>query len=327
MTRELSVRDETWPLERPFAISRGTKTEAHVVVAEITEGGLRGRGECVPYARYEETVHGVVEQIKGQTGAIAFGLDGFGLTERLSPGAARNALDAALWDLQAKATGMRVWEIMELEAPQPAITAATIGIGSPDAMAAEARDLDGLPLIKVKLDGDDVLARMEAVRAGAPAARLIIDPNEGWSVAQLAEFMPTLATMGVEMIEQPVPAGDDAGLADIDHLIPICADEACHTVVDLPGLVGKYDMVNIKLDKSGGLTEALFLARAAEAAGFKIMAGCMVATSLAMAPATLLGPFAEFLDLDGPLLLKDDRPDGLIFDEGYIHPPTPALWG
>jgi len=327
MTRELNVTDEVWPLEQPFAISRGTKTEAHVVVAEISEDGLCGRGECVPYARYEETVHGVVEQIKGQTGAVAFGLDGFGLTERLSPGAARNALDAALWDLQAKATGMRVWELVNLPAPEAAVTATTIGIGSIEEMGEEARDLDGMPLIKVKLDGDDVLARMGAIRAGAPSARLIVDPNEGWSVAQLADLMRPLADMGVEMIEQPVPASDDAGLADIDHLIPICADEACHTSVDLPGLVGKYDMINIKLDKTGGLSEALFLARAAEVAGFKIMVGCMVATSLAMAPAMVLGGFADFLDLDGPLLLKDDRPEGLIFDEGYIHPPTPELWG
>jgi len=327
MTRELSVTDEAWPLSRPFAISRGTKTEAHVVVAEINEGEVRGRGECVPYAHYGETVHGVAEQIKGQTGAVAFGLDGFGLTERLSAGAARNALDAALWDLQAKTTGFRVWELVDLPAPEPKVTAVTIGIGSPDEMAADARELAARPLIKVKLDSEDIIERLEAVRAGAPDARLIVDPNEGWDLALLVRLAPELARLGVEMIEQPVSAEEDAGLADIDIGIPLCADEACHTVTDLPGLIGKYQMVNIKLDKTGGLTEALFLARAAERTGLEIMVGCMVATSLAMAPATLLGGFARFLDLDGPLLLKDDRPDGLKFENGLVHPPDPALWG
>ncbi|MDD9877514.1 MAG: L-Ala-D/L-Glu epimerase [Magnetovibrio sp.] len=327
MTRELSVSDEAWPLARPFAISRGTKTEAHVVVAEIAEGEVVGRGECVPYARYEETVHGVSEQIKGQTGAVAFGLDGFGLNERLPAGAARNALDAALWDWQAKAAGARVWELMEMDAPAPAVCATTIGIGSAEEMAERAAELAATPLIKVKLDAEDVIPRMEAVRAGAPEARLIIDPNEGWTAALLAEVAPALAAMGVEMIEQPLPAGDDAALADYDSPVPICADESCHTVTDLPGLVGKYQMINIKLDKTGGLTEALFLARAAEKVGMKMMVGCMVATSLAMAPATLLGPFAEFVDLDGPLLLKDDRPDGLRFEAGRVHAPDAALWG
>ena len=327
MTRELIVHDKAWPLARPFAISRGTKTEAGVVVAEINDGDALGRGECVPYARYDETVHGVSEQIKGQTGAVAFGLDGFGLTERLPAGAARNALDAALWDLQAKMTGQRVWELTDLPAPEPQVTATTIGIGTIDEMAAQAAELAASPLIKVKLDAVDVMARMEAVRAGAPDARLIIDPNEGWSLDMLADFAPKLARLGVEMIEQPVPAGDDAGLVDYESPVPICADEACHTVVDLPELVGKYQMINIKLDKTGGLTEALFLARAAETIGMKIMVGCMVATSLAMAPAILLGHMAEFLALDGPLLLKDDRPDGLKFENGLIHPPTPALWG
>ncbi len=327
MTRELSVTDEAWPLAKPFAISRGTKTEAHVVIAEINDGGARGRGECVPYAHYDETVHGVAEQIKGQTGAIAFGLDGYGVSERLPAGAARNALDAALWDLQAKLTGVRVWDLADLPAPEPAVTATTIGIGSVDEMAADAAALADAPLIKVKLDAELVLDRMQAVRAGAPSARLIIDPNEGWSMQQLAEWAPQLHGLGVEMIEQPLPADDDAGLADFISPVPICADEACHTVADLPGLVGKYEMINIKLDKTGGLSEALFLARAAEQVGMKIMVGCMVATSLAMAPALLLGCFAEFLDLDGPLLLKEDRPDGLKFENGLVHPPDVALWG
>lgn len=327
MTRELAVAAEVWPLARPFAISRGTKTEAHVVIAEINDGAARGRGECVPYARYGETVRGVSEQIKGQTGAVAFGLDSRGAGERLPSGAGRNALDAALWDLQAKMTGSRVWELVGIAPPEPTVTAATIGIGDPDEMAARARELAASPLIKVKLDNADVMPRMEAVRAGAAASRLIIDPNESWSVPELAAYAPELARLGVEMIEQPVPAGDDAGLADFRSPIPICADEACHTAADLPGLAGKYQMINIKLDKTGGLTEALLLARAAKQAGMGVMVGCMVATSLAMAPATLLGGFADFLDLDGPLLLKEDRPDGLVFSGGLVHPPSPQLWG
>ena len=327
MTRELKVLDEAWPLVRPFAISRGVKTEAHVVVAEIQDGEAMGRGECVPYARYEESVHGVSEQIKGQTGAVAFGLDGFGLTERLPAGAARNALDSALWDLQAKVTGRRVWELIDLPEPSPTVTAATIGINTIDEMEAQARELSTAPLIKVKLNRDDVVPRMEAVRAAASGAQLIVDPNEGWTIDELRGFLPELQRLGVEMIEQPVPADADAGLEDYDWPIPICADEACHTVADLPGLVGKYQMINIKLDKTGGLTEALFLARAAERIGMQIMVVCMVATSLAMAPAVLLGKFAKFLDLDGPLFLEKDRRDSLIFENGQVHPPSAALWG
>ena len=327
MTRELKVLDEAWPLVRPFAISRGVKTEAHVVVAEIQDGEAMGRGECVPYARYEESVHGVSEQIKGQTGAVAFGLDGFGLTERLPAGAARNALDSALWDLQAKVTGRRVWELIDLPEPSPTVTATTIGISTIDEMEAQARELSTAPLIKVKLNRDDVVPRMEAVRAAASGAQLIVDPNEGWTIDELRGFLPELHRLGVEMIEQPVPADADAGLEDYDWPIPICADEACHTVADLPGLVGKYQMINIKLDKTGGLTEALFLARAAERIGMQIMVGCMVATSLAMAPAVLLGKFAKFLDLDGPLFLEKDRRDSLIFENGRVHPPSAALWG
>ena len=327
MTRELTVLDEAWPLARPFAISRGVKTEAHVVVAEIWDGDAMGRGECVPYARYKESVAGVSEQIKGQTGAVAFGLDGFGLTERLPAGAARNALDTALWDLQAKVTGQRVWELVDLPEPAPTVTATTIGIGTVDEMEVQARDLSAAPLIKVKLNRDDVVPRMEAVRAAAAGAQLIVDPNEGWTIDELTCFLPELQRLGVEMIEQPVPADADAVLAGYDSPIPICADEACHTVADLPGLVGKYQMINIKLDKTGGLTEALFLARAAEKIGMQIMVGCMVATSLAMAPAVLVGQFARFLDLDGPLFLKNDRPNALIFENGQVHPPTAALWG
>ena len=327
MTRELSVSDEAWPLTRPFAISRGTKMEAHVVVAEIAEGEIRGRGECVPYARYGETVHGVAEQIMGQTVAVASGLDGYGLIERLPAGAARNALDAALWDWQAKASGVRAWELVDLALPAAMVCATSIGIGTADEMEAQARGLAGMPLIKVKLDGADVIERMEAVRSGAPDARLIVDPNEGWTLELLAEVAPALSAMGVEVIEQPVHADADAGLTDYASPIPICADESCHTALDLPGLVGKYQMINIKLDKTGGLTEAVILARAAEAAGMRIMVGCMVATSLAMAPATLLGPFAAFLDLDGPLLLKEDRPDGLRFENGLVHAPQAELWG
>lgn len=327
MKRVLSVIDEIWPLARPFAISRGTKTAAHVVIAGIESDGLRGRGECVPYAHYGETVEGVCKQIISQRTAVADGMDIAGMNAFLPAGAARNALDAALWDLKAKSSGKRVWEILGMPKPAPAVTTMTIGVGPIDEMAAQAKHLSDAPLIKVKLDNKDVVPRMEAIRASAPASRLIIDPNEGWSVAQLANWAPILQRLGVEMIEQPVPANDDAGLADYDPPVTLCADEACHTAVDLPNLVGKYQMVNIKLDKTGGLSEALHLGHAAKAAGFQIMVGCMVATSLAMAPAVLLGSFAEFLDLDGPLLLKQDRADSLVFEDGKIHPPMEELWG
>jgi len=327
MRRRLTVRRESWPLARPFAISRGVKTEAEVVVAEIRDADTLGRGECVPYPRYGESWENVVAAISAQAIAVADGLDRETLCREMAPGAARNALDAALWDLEAASTCRSVWEIAGIPKPCPSLTAVTISIGTPEDMGRSAEERAGAPLIKVKLDDRQVIERMTAVRRGAPEARLIIDPNEAWDLDILHSVTPELAELGVEMIEQPLPAHADDGLTAFDSPITLCADEACHTVTDLPGLTGKYGMVNIKLDKTGGLTEAIDLARAAEAAGFKIMVGCMVGTSLAMAPAALLGSFAEFVDLDGPLLLEQDRSEGLRFDNGRVHPPGPGLWG
>ena len=327
MERRLSAVEQAWPLARPFVISRGAKYDAVVVVAEIEDGECAGRGECVPYGHYGETIDSVIAQISGQADAIAGGMDRPGLLDALPPGAARNALDCALWDLAAKQAGKRVWELLDMPAPAPAITAETIGIGTPDEMAARAKVLADAPMLKIKLDGAQVRDRMVEIKTAAPNARLVVDPNEGWDMARLRDLAPFLADLGVEMIEQPLPAGNDTGLADYTSPVPICADEACHTTKDLDRLVGLYDMVNIKLDKSGGLTEALALADAAQAKGFGLMVGCMVGTSLAMAPATLLMNRAKVIDLDGPLLLKEDRENGLSFKDGHIHPPTARLWG
>ncbi|MEQ8665378.1 MAG: L-Ala-D/L-Glu epimerase [Rhodospirillales bacterium] len=322
------ARHESWPLAKPFAISRGTKTAAEVVVCEIImDEGVLGRGECVPYARYGETVEGVIAEIESRALEIARHPDRIGLLSSMPAGAARNAIDCALWDLQAKLNRKRAWEIAGIHEPAPAVTAETISIGTPEEMAAETAAKPYAKLIKIKLDGENVVTRVAAVREAAPEARLIVDPNEGWDIDLLREVAPPLADLGVEMLEQPLPADDDDGLKDYDSPIPICADESCHTADKLGRLGGKYQIVNIKLDKTGGLTSALRLADAAHTAGFDIMVGCMVGTSLAMAPATLLTPYAKFVDLDGPLLLKQDRPDGLDFSDGLIHPPAPELWG
>jgi len=327
MTRQLSVSAEAWPLARPFAISRGTKTEAQVVVAEITDGDAVGRAECVPYPHYGESVESVAEQARSIADDIINGAGREDVLGLLSAGAARNAVDCALWDLEAKLTGKRAWELAGTPAPESTTTAETIGLGSVEDMAAAAQRLNSSPLIKVKLDAEDVIERMAAIHENAPDARLIIDPNEGWNLELLADVAGQLAEMGVEMIEQPLPADADDGLAEFSCPVPICADEACHITGDLDRLRGKYAMINIKLDKTGGLTEALTLAQAATEAGFAIMIGCMVGTSLAMAPATLLAPFARFVDLDGPLLLKQDREPGLAFSDGCVHPPEPDVWG
>jgi L-alanine-DL-glutamate epimerase-like enolase superfamily enzyme len=325
--RKLSVRSETWPLAKPFTISRGTKTEAQVVVVEIADGAHVGRGESVPYPRYGETVDEVLSEIRNQSTAIEGGLERDALWYVTVPGAARNAIDAALWDLQAKSEGVPVWQLAEVPEPQSVLTAQTLGIDTPDVMGAAAAELAAAPLLKVKLGADQVLERMRAVRRGAPDARLIADANEAWDIDLLKSVAPELAELGVEMIEQPLPADADGDLAGYDCPVLLCADESCHTSDDLSALQGLFGMVNIKLDKTGGLTEALNLARSAQAAGFKIMIGCMVGTSLAMAPAMMLASFAEFVDLDGPLILKDDREPGLVFDRGTVAPPVPALWG
>lgn len=323
------ARHESWPLAKPFAISRGVKTAAEVVVCEITmDEGVSGRGECVPYARYGESVEGVIAQIEDVALDVAKHPDRVGLLSKMPAGAARNAVDCALWDLQAKLNNKRVWQLIGMpEAPKPAVTAETISIGTPEEMAADAVSKSAAKLIKIKLDGEQVVSRVAAVREAAPEARLIVDPNEGWDIDIMREVAPPLAELGVEMLEQPLPADADDGLADYDSPIPVCADESCHTADKLHLLADKYQIVNIKLDKTGGLTSALRLADAAQTCGFGIMIGCMVGTSLAMAPATMITPLAKFIDLDGPLLMKQDRPDGLTFAEGCIHPPEPALWG
>lgn len=323
----LTVTRETWPLARPFAISRGSKTMAEVVVAEVIAGDKRGRGECVPYPRYGESVDGVAAALAAMAEPLARGLDRAGLQQAMMPGAARNALDAALWDLAAKAGGGRAAELAGIAALKPVVTAYTLSLDTPERMSAAAAAQRDRPLLKLKLAGDGDIERVAAVRRAAPRARLIVDANEGWSERHLAEAMPALAAFGVELIEQPLPAGADDMLARIAHPVPLCADESCHTRADLARLAGKYDAVNIKLDKSGGLTEALALAEAAAARGFAIMVGCMIGTSLAMAPAMLVAQRAQFVDLDAPLLLARDRAGGLRYDCSTLHPPEPALWG
>jgi len=323
----LSFAVERWPIAGAFAISRGAKTEAVVVVAELGDGNMTGRGECVPYARYGESVASVAAAIEAMRPALAAGLTREGLQTAMPPGAARNALDCAFWDLQAKRSGRRVHELAGLPAPQPLTTAFTISLAAPAEMAAAAAKVHKRALLKVKLGGDGDAARIAAVRAAAPRATLIVDANEGWNDGNLAVHLAACAAAGVVLVEQPLPEGRDQALAGLKRPIPVCADESVHDRCSLAALAGKYDAVNIKLDKTGGLTEALVLAEQAALAGFTIMAGCMVATSLAMAPAMLLAQRARFVDLDGPLLLTRDRADGLRYVDSLVYPPTPALWG
>jgi len=325
----LTVRRETFPIRGSFRISRGAKTEAAVVVAEVVDGPLRGWGECVPYARYGESVEGVVAALEAVAGAVADGLDRASLAAAMPAGAARNALDCALWDLEAKRSGVPAWRTAGLIAPPAALTTCyTLSVDEPAAMAQAARDrVARHPLLKMKLTGEGDLDRVRAVRAAAPAARLVVDANEGWTLEQLDRFAPVLAGLGIEMIEQPLPAGRDEALRGVRSPVPLGADESCHGLESLEGLRGLYAVVNVKLDKTGGLTEALAMRRAAEAMGFDVMVGCMVATSLAMAPAMLVGQGARYIDLDGPLLLARDREPGLVYDGATVQPPRPELWG
>jgi L-alanine-DL-glutamate epimerase-like enolase superfamily enzyme len=322
-----SVRIEHWPIAGAFTISRGAKTQAAVVVAELSDGRCRGRGECVPYARYGETVEGVAAEIKALGADIARGLDRGRLQVAMRAGAARNAIDCAFWDLAAKQAGRPVHELAGLPPPKPLVTAYTISLATPDAMAAAAVRAAERALLKVKLGADGDPERIAAVRRAAPRCELIVDANEGWTPDNLAPNLAACARAGVTLIEQPLPADRDDVLARIERALPICADESVHATASLAALVGKYDAVNIKLDKTGGFTEALIMAREAERLGFALMAGCMVATSLAMAPALLLAQRARLVDLDGPLLLARDRPEGLRYDGSLVHPPAPALWG
>ena len=324
----LSVRRESWPLAGVFRISRGARRIAETVLVELRDGDGAGRGECVPYSRYGETVDSVVAAIEALRVDLERGLGRAELAGVMGPGAARNAIDCALWDLEAKRSGRRAWAATPGTPPEPVVTAYTLGIDEPGAMREAAARHAARPLLKIKLDGERVTERVAAVRAGAPGARLIVDANEAWTAETLRGSLPELARLGVELVEQPLPAGADAALAGIDRGVPVAADESCHTRADLPALAGRYDVVNIKLDKTGGLTEALALRDAASAAGFGIMVGCMLATSLAMAPALLVAQGARFVDLDGPLLLARDREPGLDYrPDGRVEPPPSSLWG
>ncbi len=329
MSRALSlaIRIERWPIAGRFAISRGAKSEAVIVVAELSDGRHAGRGECVPYARYGETPEGVVAAIKSMHGRIAAGLDRAALQAALPAGAARNALDCAFWDLEAKQKGVRAYALAGLAPPRPLVTAYTISLGPPDEMARAAAAEAARPLLKIKLGANGDPARIAAVRRAAPQAQLIADANEGWTPHNLVENLAACAQAGVTLIEQPLPADRDGALAAIEHSVPVCADESVHDRASLKALAGKYDAINIKLDKTGGLTEALALAEDAARQGFALMVGCMVATSLAMAPAVLLAQKAQTVDLDGPLLLQKDRVPGLNYAGSIIEPPGPELWG
>ena len=324
---KLEVRAESWPIRGHFAISRGSRTEAHVVTVELRDGDHFGRGECVPYARYGETPESVIAQIENLRDAIATELDSDKLQDALTAGAARNALDCAFWDLDCKSAGKRIWEMAYRQEAQPLITAYTLSLDTPENMQAAARENADRPLLKLKLAGPDDLERVEAVRAGAPKAEIIVDANEGWTRDIYTSLAPELLELGVKLIEQPLPAGEDDVLGDMARPVPVCADESCHDRRSLAELEGKYDFINIKLDKTGGLTEALALKVEAEKRGFGIMVGCMLGTSLAMAPAHLIAQGAGIVDLDGPLLLEKDREPPLRYEGSTVYPPDAALWG
>ena len=319
----LTINRDVFPLAQVFTISRGSRTEAKVLSVKISRDGISGWGECVPYARYNETAASVSEQIKSLPDAF----DRQSLYELLPPGAARNAVDCALWDLEAKQSNFRVWQLAGLPEPKAEITAYTLSLDSPEKMRAQAAEHAHRPLLKIKLGTPDDMPRLEAVRTGAPHSDIIVDANEGWSAEVYADLAPHLLRLGVKLVEQPLPAADDSALLGLDRPVPVCADESAHDRASLAHLAGKYDVVNIKLDKTGGLTEALALKRDALAQGFEVMVGCMVGSSLAMAPATLVAQGALITDLDGPLLLAEDRAHPLHFDAAGVHPPSAALWG
>lgn len=320
---QVTVTRDVFKLAQAFTISRGSRTEAKVLTATIRDGDHQGWGECVPYARYDETLDSVTAQIESLPGVLTRAA----LYDLLPAGAARFAVDAALWDLEAKKSGKRAWQLAGLSAPQPEITAYTLSLDTPENMRAQAMKNAHRPLLKIKLGTPDDMPRLEAVRAGAPKSTIIVDANEGWTAEVYSDLAPHMVRMGVALVEQPLPAGQDDILAEIERPLPVCADESCHDRASLPALKGKYDVINIKLDKTGGLTEALALKQAALAEGYKIMVGCMVGSSLAMAPAVLVAQGAMVTDLDGPLLLAEDRNTPLLFDTAGVHPPEAALWG
>ncbi len=323
----LSARIETFPLRRHFTISRGSKTETIVVTATVSDGTVSGQGECGPNIRYDETPESVLAQIEALAPEIAAGLDRTALQDALPAGAARNAIDCALWDYEAKRTGIPVWQAAGLSRPVSLETAFTLSADSPEAMGRDAAQNAHLPLLKLKLTGADDLARVRAVHAAAPGAQLIVDANEAWDADIYSLSVPAFRDLGVSLIEQPLPADKDTPMAGLDRPIPVCADEAFRDAASVPALAGKYDVVNIKLDKTGGLTGALQAVQDARNRGFDIMVGCMVGTSLAMAPAFLVAQTARFVDLDGPLLLATDREHPLPVEGSMLYPPPSALWG
>jgi L-alanine-DL-glutamate epimerase-like enolase superfamily enzyme len=326
MSLSIDACVEGWPLRRPFTISRGTISEAHVVAVTVRDGEISGRGEAVPSARYGQTTEGALaalESLKQRSD-----LDRQTIQKLLPASAARNALDCALWDLEAKRSGKRVWEMANISPPDEVQTSFTISLNTPAAMGAAARESSHLPILKLKLSGDDEdVGRVEAVRANAPSARLMIDANESWSPQHYREVVPELSRLGVALIEQPFPAKDDIVLAELDRPIPVCADESCHTSADLSRIAGRYDAINIKLDKTGGFTEAMALTGLARPAGLTLLFGCMVSTSLGIAPARILAGPNDLVDLDGPLLLAKDRAHGLRYENGNLGLPSRELWG
>jgi L-alanine-DL-glutamate epimerase-like enolase superfamily enzyme len=323
----LSARVERWPLAEAFVIARGAKTQAEVLVCEIIDGAHRGRGEAVPYARYRETVASVLAEIERVRPAVEAGLNRMELQNQSPPGAARNALDCALWDLEAKQRGVRAWTLAGRGRLDPVKTCFTISLGAPDAMAEAARAHARRPMLKLKIGGPDDLDSVAAARAAAPLTRLLVDANEALTFEDLRRLAPELARLDVKLLEQPLPAGQDADLEGYDSPVPLCADESLHSRAELADCARRYRVINVKLDKTGGLTEALALTTEAHSRGLGLMIGCMVATSLAMAPAMILAQGAAFVDLDGPLLLARDREPGLRITGSMLHPPPPALWG
>jgi len=318
--------EEIWPLKKVFRISRGSRSEAQVVVVTVANDDHIGRGEGVPIKRYEQSVESVLAQIESIK--VEKNLDRQQLQKLLPAGAARNALDCALWDLEVKTCGKRVWELANVPIVPEVRTSFTISLDTPEKMAAAAAVAAELPILKLKLQGDDLdLARVKGVRESAPAARLLLDANESWSPEHYRKIVPELHELGVELIEQPFPANADKVLETLDHPIPVCADESCHTTADLRRLTNRYEMINVKLDKTGGLTEALRLCDRARDSGFKLLIGCMVCTSLGIAPARLLASNADLVDLDGPLLLGRDREHGLAYTNGRLALPSAQLWG
>lgn len=327
MLRELSLFRRSFPLVAPFRIARGVKYAAEVVTVELRQGGMTGRGEAVPYARYGESVDSVLAAMEALRGELVAGMGRDELQARLPAGAARNALDAAMWDLESQLSAVPVWARLARPPRTHLLSAITVGIDTPERMGEAASRIGGSGLIKIKVDADDPAARIDAVRRAVPEAHLIVDANESWNLDLLRGMQPALEHAGVELLEQPLPADADDDLRGFASRVPICADEACHVTADLPRLRGRYQAVNVKLDKTGGLTEAWRLLRAARAEGFRIMVGCMVGSSLGIAPALEIAREAEFIDLDGPLWLQDDYPGGVSLQGGYLLPPSPAFWG